>query len=173
MVTAIPFNGGGVQSALSPDGRLLAGGDARGRVAIHDAASGKELRLLEGVNVQVLALAFTADGKRLAAATPRGITVWDAATGEPAGSTDKLTGARRLRFHPDSRRLAALVGSRVRLWDPAADTVNELPSTAAEQLDDLAFGPRGTQLAVGGREDSLIWILDVENGRVMCELDVR
>jgi RNA polymerase sigma factor (sigma-70 family) len=65
---------------FSPDGALFLIGDEDGGVRIHDAVSGRLLRHVRGHRGQVLAFAFSANGRRLATAS-RDTTalVWDLA----------------------------------------------------------------------------------------------
>jgi RNA polymerase sigma factor (sigma-70 family) len=85
---------------FAPDGRALASGGSDGIVRVWDAATGKEVRQLpadpaatkERENPKLSRLAFSADGKLLAAAyargdplrglQPDGVCIWDLATGK-------------------------------------------------------------------------------------------
>jgi WD40 repeat protein len=54
-------------TAISPDARLLAfGGRNKGFIAIHDVASGEEVRRVEGLPANVSVRAFSPDGRTLA-----------------------------------------------------------------------------------------------------------
>ena len=72
--------------AWAPDGNTLALGDDHGSIHLCDARTGKEIKILRRPNPSGLygSLAFSPDGKRLAAATgpDNGIFVWDIGTGE-------------------------------------------------------------------------------------------
>src|SRR5207237_711015 len=87
--------------AISPDGKLLAAGSAFGDAYLWDIAGNKLRPKLSPAPGQELssalaafALAFSPDGKRLAAGTMRKVVVWTAATGKveralkPAGTQD-------------------------------------------------------------------------------------
>lgn len=99
-------------AAFSPDGRLLATGDAGGHIVLWDvgtpAAPGRHL---SGHTGPVHDLAFSSHGHRLASAGADGtVQLWDTATGEAA--TDlPLTGhsgpVRGVAFSPDGSLLAA------------------------------------------------------------------
>ena len=66
--------------AWSPDGRQLATGSDSGLVRRWDAATGKELRRLEGHSSSVTSVAFSPDGNTLASASrDESVRVWDAA----------------------------------------------------------------------------------------------
>jgi WD40 repeat protein len=113
--------------AFAPDGRTLALGDQAGAVKLLDVATGKPRVLREGGSSEVGSLAWTADGKALAACVvrpPRSVTVgvWNVATrkreAELGGFGVAVTD---LAFSPDGRSLAASDGGSgwLTVWDPA------------------------------------------------------
>jgi WD40 repeat protein len=115
---ALPF-GGATYAIVSPDGRLLIWGDIRGTVHLWDLGEGREVRTLGGLAGYVQALAFSQDGRTLAAAAWRGIILWETESwlerGRFAGNEgDTLT----LAFAPNGRSLAS-GGSdtAVLVWD--------------------------------------------------------
>jgi WD40 repeat protein len=105
--------------AFAPDGKTLALG-VDNEIYLHDAATGKELRQFAGAGVWAAALAFSADGKLLAAGRhDGGIRLWRADTGalwcDVPGHEHPVTA---LAFSPDGKTLASgSVDSTVLLWD--------------------------------------------------------
>jgi WD40 repeat protein/tRNA A-37 threonylcarbamoyl transferase component Bud32 len=111
--------------AFSPNSQLLAAGFAytSGTVGLWDSDSGRSLGQLTNATAWVRALAFTPDGRRLAAASVNGtIRIWNVA---------ERTEVRRLRGHPadglalafqaDGRTLLSACGQGAAcIWDLAA-----------------------------------------------------
>ena len=77
---ALTGNSGAVHSlAFSPDGALLVGGDAKGRLLVWQTADGKLLGALSGHTAAVLSAAFSEDGLWLVSAAEDGtIILWGA-----------------------------------------------------------------------------------------------
>lgn len=111
-----------ISLAISPDGKLIAGGGRDGSVHVWDRASGMRTRRLVGHVGPVLALTFSPDSKTLASGgMDRTVRLWN-----PGADQEEvaLTGHRgwvwSLAFSPDGNLLAT--GSRdgtVRLWRAA------------------------------------------------------
>jgi WD40 repeat protein len=104
--------------AFSPDGKTVAAaafGVASGRTAsslriiLWDVASGKQRRRLVGQKSLPRALAFSPDGKLLAATgQERSVVLWDVQTGAPRRRLDgPPSGVWGVAFSPDGKRLAA------------------------------------------------------------------
>jgi WD40 repeat protein len=137
--------------AFSPDGRYLASGHWDQAVRLWDARTGREVRRFAGHAGQVWAVAFSPDGRRLAAAgrSDGNVQVWDVGTGAPVLSlAGRASGFYRVAFSPDGARVAA--ASRdgvVQFWDAASgQDLGALKGHTSEVLD-LAFSPDGARLA--------------------------
>ncbi len=184
--------------SFSPDGKILATGISPGGVVrLWDAATAKELRKLQSPYGWLGHLAFSADGKTVAASADRHhIVLWEAATGRLLQQLDggeKLTFAVPLAFAPDGRTLASGgLGETIRLWDlktgkeagrfqaqpPRPKDKSEAPWYEG-LIHALAFSPDGRTLASAAMHSPVrLWdvaagkeVLDLRgNPRVACSL---
>jgi WD40 repeat protein len=111
--------------AYSPDGRRLATASAYESVRLWDASTGQQLLCLSGndhpfVDTIFTCVAFSPDGRLLAAGHDTCVRVWDAASGQELFSLRYEPIPRPalgLAFSPDGRRLAAVLAGRVLVWD--------------------------------------------------------
>jgi WD domain, G-beta repeat len=119
--------GGQAAIAFSPDGKILAAGDALS-LQLLDASTGAQLKVLVDTKnssarpetTATRSLAFSPDGATLASAGPaNAVTLWTVTTGQKG---------------------AALVGN-------------------ATQINSVAFSPDGKYLAGGGADDITVWEL--------------
>ncbi|MBI1918524.1 MAG: WD40 repeat domain-containing protein, partial [Planctomycetes bacterium] len=173
LVTCVCFN---------PSGKQLATGDAVGGVRTWDVADvdkPKEIRSFKGLGAAaragrgVLAVAFGAEGKRLAAAADRTVKVWDAETGKELLSLEGHEGElRALAFSVDGKLLATGGDDEAaRLWDAESGKLLWTLEGHAGPVTGLAFSPDGRRLAtVGGGSDETVRLWDVETGRELLQL---
>lgn len=189
-------------AAYAPDGSLLASGTGRrgepvNGVPTTDAVvrlwnpqtgkpAGPELTFPEAALRRSLKiLAFSPDGKSLAAGTgalvpvdPAAVqqqvgelTVWDVATRKVRfhfAAHERQTGA--LAFSPDSHLLASGGADGViKLWDATTGELKQTmkPPTAASMVGCLAFFPDGKRLASSGSYGGSDNIWDAETGTLI------
>jgi WD40 repeat protein len=98
-----------------------ASGSRDSTVKLWDVGSGRELRTLNGHMGAVTSVAFSPDGKLLAAGS-RAYTVklWDVASGREMLVLSGDDGFTSVVFSPDGKVLAAGRGNTIRLWDVAS-----------------------------------------------------
>jgi WD40 repeat protein len=161
---------GDIQSiAVGPDS-LLATGHFDGSSYLWNLASSQRIGTitepitnadLAGDNVE--SLAFSPDGKTLAAGLGKGlIGLRGVATTITIASFDDgygQGGVSSLAFSPDGKTLAAGdLGSRgAFLWDVATGNKLALLSTRIGAITAVAFSPDGKLLAVGGDDGTVLW----------------
>jgi WD40 repeat protein len=162
--------------ALSPDGAVVAVGgwtgwdwDKEATIYLFDPASGRLLRRLPGLPNTVLHLAFSPDGRWLAASLggTNGVRIFDATRGEETGR-DAAYGddSYSVHFSPDGRRL--LTTSRdgqVRLYAVNDGTLGRPTSThpgGGQEPFAAHFSPDGHHIAVGFVDSTVVQVLDAK-----------
>ena len=160
--------------AISPDGRILATG--RGHM-VHDADGPVDGRVelwdldrrtpiggkpLFSSGEEVRSLAFSPDGRTLAAGIGSGIRLLNVGDGRATPPINGLTGAiGALAFSPDGRTLAAGGHGVITLWDVRTRRQIGVPIGGHEgPITALAFGRDGSILA-SGAEDGAVKLWDV------------
>jgi RNA polymerase sigma factor (sigma-70 family) len=164
--------------ALSPDGKLVAIAPQGKAPALWDVESGQMLGRLPGQE-RILSLAFSPDGKRLAAGIEDSdaIRLWDVATRkevrsfvgkkEPPLSPRFGTIAQAIAFTPDGKTLVSLGGhedDKIRVWDVESGKEQRLIRTRRGDGSALALSPDGRTAAVGGR-NSTVRLWDLTTGK--------
>jgi WD40 repeat protein/serine/threonine protein kinase len=160
---------------FDPSGKHLAMGDNDGGVRLWDVArtKAKEIRSFKGLTGNVVAVAFGADGKRLAAAADRTVKVWDSETGKELQSLEGHEGPlRALAFSLDGKFLATGGDDETaRLWEVESSKPPRTLEGHAGPVTGVAFSPDGRRLATaGGGTDATVRLWDVETGRELLQL---
>jgi WD40 repeat protein len=165
-----PFHGRVYSVAMAPGGRFAVGN--RDRVSFRDLATAQEVASLTLPLRRIRLVAFSPDGRLLAASGDDGETVLaDATTGQVLhwlrGHEDYVNA---LTFSPDGRQiLTAGVDQSVRLWDAASgDPVRVMLGHTAEVFA-AVFHPNGTRIASTGR-DRTVCVWDADSGEELARL---
>jgi WD40 repeat protein len=165
------LGGWGTVVAVSPDGKLIAGRCAFSTpIRVWDAASGKQIHLLQGHEDAVLALAFTSDGRRLVSAgqgEKNAVRIWDLGTGkELPALPDRKGDVKAMWLSADDKTLLVVDGeARLRGWRlPEGKRLDRLPKLDAPAGYSVvaAFSPDGKRLAMGQTPVIALW--DLSNG---------
>jgi WD40 repeat protein/DNA-binding SARP family transcriptional activator len=156
-----PPHGADSALAVSPDGRLFATVPAPNRVTVWRMRDQAVVGELRGPTGDVDSLAFSHDG-RLVAATGNApdTVVWSVATGQrvkllgpsgPRGTAD-------VAFSPDGRLVAtAGIDGKLRVYDLRSGRIVSSVQVRGS-LQGLSFSPDGTRIAAGGLSgDLVVW----------------
>jgi WD40 repeat protein/uncharacterized caspase-like protein len=199
---------GGVNSVtFSPDGKVIASGsqvkapvagwDLTARnilgeslsggkdktIKLWDAATGKELRSLEGHTGDVNSVAFSPDGKMIASGSQdKTIKLWDAATGKQLRSLEGQRGTQSLfgqgdtgyvfsiAFSPDGRVIASVNQFLTPLWDAATGKQLRSLERHTTQVDAVTFSPDGKVIASSTGGDGMIKLREAATGMQLHSL---
>ncbi|HEV3238705.1 MAG TPA: sigma-70 family RNA polymerase sigma factor, partial [Gemmataceae bacterium] len=140
--------------AVAPDGKVLATANGSGQVRLWDTATGKELPRCQGGRIFADALAFSADGKRLAGIDKGLVRQWDAASGKEVtptqgGHRDSVSS---LAFTSDGEALVSSSSDgSVRQWDPATGEERQRISSADAALKEYELTPMASAIAPDGK----------------------
>jgi len=143
--------------AFSPDGKLLASGDADGNTYLWDTATGQQVGALPApASTKVFSVAFSPDGTVLATGDRNGSTyLWDSVTRALIATVRDPGGmaVNSVAFSPSGGLLATGdKNGRSYLWHVldgghATTLAGTLPDPAGAGIWALAFSPDGTKLA--------------------------
>ncbi|HEY7328807.1 MAG TPA: WD40 repeat domain-containing protein [Gemmataceae bacterium] len=149
-------------AAVSPDGRTLALAGLDGRIYLHDLATGKLQRVLQGHADAVYSLVFSSDGGNLASGSvDQTVRCWQMTTGEQRACLDGHHGAvYQVGFSADGRRLvSAGTDGEVIVWDAGSGNTLHRHRFPGKTLC-AAFTPDGRHVAAGS-ENSACYLLEL------------
>ena len=162
--------------SFSPDGEILASvvGTGGNVVLVRFASTSRtnvediQLALPEGAKARygkggIGDIEYSSDGRRLAAARPTGIWLYDGQTGELINQLSTHKGeARAITFSTDGQLLASASANdpTVHLWDANAGSHLRTLEGHTDEVFDVAFSPDG-QLLASGSADRTVRLWDV------------
>jgi WD40 repeat protein len=149
--------------AFSPDGKLLATGDASGEIRLWQVSDGKQLLMCHGHTGWVRSVTFSPDGNTLASASSdQTVRLWDVQTGQCLKTLQGHTQwVRSVAFSPDGKTLASGSGDySIKLWDVSEGQCLDTLQGHTHWVWSVAFSPDGATLA-SGSEDRTVKLWDI------------
>ncbi|MGX1478385.1 UNVERIFIED_CONTAM: sugar lactone lactonase YvrE [Streptomyces canus] len=152
----------GEVAAFSPDGGTLAVAFTRGAdgvIALLDPVTGRKLGTITVPDGSVRGIAFSPDGRTVAAASVTTVRVWDVATGRTRTVGGGRIDGRAVAFSPDGRTYAVVrAGGSVQLREVATGIVRHTLKDVPVGMNELAFAPDGRTIAVPSPGDTVrLW----------------
>jgi WD40 repeat protein len=172
-VAAFPGGQQFVTGAFRPGGRQFARGSGSA-VQVWDLDAGRDILTLHGQDGLVLGLAYSPDGRRLAAGfgyPDSAVRLWDATSGRLiAVRKGHLNGVGRVTFSPDGTRLASCSPDQtVRLWDGATGRAVAVLRGHTDRVRDGVFSPASKRF-LSASDDQTLRLWDAATGELIAVL---
>ncbi|WP_435009326.1 hypothetical protein P12x_000578 [Tundrisphaera lichenicola] len=161
--------------AVSPDGKIAAGGFNSKQILLWNLKTGKVLRTLRGHTGVILRMAFSPDGQQLASGdSEHSVRLWDVSTGRaertltPEGDPSPVT---CVTYTPDGSNLVTVSSARgPEFWEPG--TGRRLRTIGGDEVlsfHSVAFSPDGRRMGTASFDPlkmrSAVVLWDTETGR--------
>lgn len=155
--------------AFSPDGKLLATGDANGQTYLWQVEDGKLLFTFTGHSIWVRSVAFSPDGQTLASGSDdQTVKLWDVRNGKCLKTFQGHSNwVRTVAFSPNGQTLAS--GSEdqtIKLWDVNTGQCINTFQENSNRVRTVAFSPDGQTLA-SSSEKQTVKLWDVNTGKCL------
>jgi len=151
--------------AVSPDGKMLAGGDFDGVIWWWniDTSEYRQIRTPHKIVDEVI---FSPDGRTLVSSRDRDIRLWDIATGEFKARLEDTTGTNNIVFNSNGTILYGASRNELRLWDPDTGKITMRLGVKSSHTTRPVFSPDGKMIATGGGNDYTVHLWDPQTGQL-------
>jgi len=156
---------------FSPDGQLLAAGDANGEIYIWQVADSKQLLICKQHTGWVRAVAFNHASQvtlLVSGSTDQTLKLWDVNTGQCLKTYYGHTApVRSVTFSPDAHKLVSAGDDQtLRLWDINTGQCLKTYHGHTDRVRCVAFSQGGHELA-SASDDQTVRLWDVETGQCL------
>jgi len=168
-------------AAISPDGTLIAAGGYTGAewdgnttsIYLFNRASGQVVRRIDGLGEVILHLAFSVDGRYLAASLgPQGLRVFRSDNGQQVAEDRDYGGISHwCDFAADGRLVTSSWDGYLRLYDARFQLQAKQRAQGGGQPWAAVFSPDGKRIAVGFADSTRVVVLDGHNLSLAYEAD--
>jgi WD40 repeat protein len=101
------------ETAVSPDGRLIAAGALDNNISLWDVETGRQIRTFVGVRL----VAFLPDGKRIVTVDGSQIIIWEVATGQKLFSLDQERSIQKAAVSHSGALIVVADGKDIKIWN--------------------------------------------------------
>ncbi|MEM8534330.1 MAG: WD40 repeat domain-containing protein, partial [Chloroflexota bacterium] len=147
--------------AFSPDGRLLAGGQMDGSIAVWRVVDGVLLHNLDTQDAPINSLAFSPDNQTLVSGGDNRIQMWDVENGDLLQDVSVDTLIEYIVFSPDTTLFAALKDTTIYVGQTDSGSIITALEGHRWPLTSLAFSPDNHTLA-SGSTDMTVRLWDIQ-----------
>ena len=151
--------------AVSPDGKMIAGGDFEGVIWLWDIDTG-EHRQIRTPHKIVDEVMFSPDRQTLVSSRESDTRLWDIATGEFKARLEDTAGTNNIVFNSDGTILYGASRNELRLWDPDTGKIKMRLGVESSYRPRPIFSPDGQTIASANEKDYTVQLWDPQTGQL-------
>jgi eukaryotic-like serine/threonine-protein kinase len=159
----------GFVPSLSPDGeRVLCAFPNDATAYLFDAATGKQLLLLQKHAGPILSASFSRDGRKIiTTAADQTVCVWDVGTEKLLATVQGFpSNVLFAQLSPDGKRLVTLCKTIAYIWDVPGGARRAMLKGHEGEVTTAAFSPDGTKVLTGSEDKSAV-LWEVATGKML------